>query len=253
MVTTIAISNQKGGVAKTTTCLSLGACLAEMGQSVLLVDLDPHANLTLSLGLKPQELRRTVCDVLLGTASLVAVSRESGVSNLDIIPANQELAVVDKILYGRTGYEFHLKNRLDAMGKGLYEVVLIDCPPSFGALTLNALAAANLLVIPIQCEYYAAHSLRQVMGMVKLVREKINPHLAHRVLVTMYDRRNKISRVILDRMQRELNDVLFSTIIEVDVRLKESPAFAQPITLYAPNTRGAQQYRALAKELMNHE
>ncbi len=254
MVTTIAISNQKGGVAKTTTCLSLGGCLAEMGQSVLLVDLDPHANLTLSFGLKPQELRRTVGDALLGNTSLVAVSRESGIFNLDIIPANQELAVVDQILSGRSGCEFQLKKKLEAMGKkGLYEVVLIDCAPSFGTLTLNALTAANLLVVPVQCEYYAAHSLRQVMGMVKLVREKMNPNLTHRLLVTMYDRRNKISRVILDQMRRELSDILFSTIIEVDARLKESPAFAKPITLYAPNTRGAQQYRALAKELMNHE
>jgi chromosome partitioning protein len=253
MVTTIAISNQKGGVAKTTTCLSLGACLAEMGQSVLLVDLDPHANLTLSFGLKPQELRRTVGDALLGNASLVAVSRESGVFNLDLIPANHELAVVDRILSGRSGCEFQLKNRLEAVGKGLYEIVLIDCPPSLGTLTLNALTAANLLVVPVQCEYYAAHSLRQVMGMVRTVRERMNPHLTHRLLVTMYDRRNKISRVILEKMQRELSDVLLSTIIEVDARLKESPAFAKPITLYAPNTRSAQQYRALAKELMNHE
>jgi chromosome partitioning protein len=253
MVTTIAVSNQKGGVAKTTTCLSLGACLAEMGQSVLLVDLDPHANLTLSFGLKPQELRRTVGDALLGNTSLVAVSRESGVFNLDIIPANHELAVVDRILSGRNGCEFQLKNRLEAMGKNLYDFVLIDCSPSLGTLTLNALTAANLLVVPVQCEYYAAHALRQVMGMVRSVREKMNPHLTHRLLVTMYDRRNKISRVILEQMRRELSDSLFNTIIEVDARLKESPAFAKPITQYAPNTRSAQQYRALAKELMNHE
>jgi chromosome partitioning protein len=252
MVTTIAISNQKGGVAKTTTCLSLGACLAEMGRSVLLIDLDPHANLTLSLGLKPQELRRTIGDALLGNTSLVAVSRESAVSNLDIIPANQELDVLDKILYERKAYEFYLKNKLDAMGKGLYEFVLVDCAPSSGPLTLNALTAADLVVIPVQCEYYAAHSLRQVMGLVRMVREKTNPRLIHRVLVTMYDRRNRICRLIFDQMKHELSQILFKTVIEVDARLRESPAFGQPITRYAPNTRGAQQYRALAKELMNH-
>jgi chromosome partitioning protein len=253
MVTTIAISNQKGGVAKTTTCLSLGACLAEMGQSVLLIDLDPQANLTLSVGLKPEELRRTVGDAFLGNTSLVSVSRESPVFDLDIVPANQGLVVLDKILYGRQGYEFHLKNGLDAMDGDLYDIALMDCPPSFGTLTVNALTAADLLIIPVQCEYYAAHSLRQIVELVKLVRDRTNPRLVYRVLVTMYDRRNRICQVILEQMQRGMSKVLFKTIIEVDTKLRESPAFGQPITLYAPKTRGAQQYRALAKELMNHE
>ncbi|MFQ6099772.1 MAG: ParA family protein [Anaerolineae bacterium] len=252
MATTIAISNQKGGVAKTTTCLSLGACLSEMGQIVLLVDLDPQANLTLSMGLKPRELRRTVGDALLGNASLVGVSRESPVYGLDIVPANQGLVVLDRILYGRPGYQFRLKNGLDIMDEGFYDFVLIDCPPSLGTLTLNALTAADLLVIPIQCEYYAAHTLLHFVKLVQRVREKTNPRLKYRVLVTMYDRRNKICRVILGQMQRGLSEVLFSTVIEVDTRLRESPVFGQPITLYAPKTRGAQQYRALAKELMNH-
>jgi chromosome partitioning protein len=251
MTRTIAISNQKGGVAKTTTTLSLGASLAEMGQNVLLIDLDPQANLTLSLGLRPEGLRRTVGDAFLGNASLVSVSRESAAFGLDVVPANQELVVLDKILYGRKGYEFHLKNGLDAMDDGLYDTVLIDCPPSFGTLTLNGLTAADLLVIPVQCEYYAAHALRQIMGLIKLVRQKTNPHLNYRVLVTMYDRRNRISRSVLEQMQRGLSDALFKTIIEIDTKLRESPAFGQPITLYAPKTRGAQQYRALAEELMN--
>ena len=252
MVTIIAISNQKGGVAKTTTCLSLGACLAEMGQSVLLIDLDPQAHLTLSMGIKPEKLARTVGDAFLGNTSLVSVSRESSVFDLDIVPANQELVVLDKILYGRQGYEFHLKNGLDGMGDGFYDIVLIDCPPSFGTLTLNALTAAHLLIIPVQCEYYAARSLRQVEGLVKLVKEKTNPRLSYRVLVTMYDQRNRICQLILARMQRELSRLLFQTVIQIDNKLRESPAFGQPITLYAPNTRGAQQYRALAKELINH-
>ena len=253
MTTTIAVSNQKGGVAKTTTCLSLGACLAEMRQSVLLIDLDPQANLTISLGLKPQNIRRAVDDALLGNASLVSVSRESPVFGLDIVPANRMLIVLDKILYKRPGYQFHLKKGLDAMGEGFYDFVLMDCPPSFGTLTLNALTAADLLIIPVQCDYYAAYSLRHFVKLVQQVREKTNPWLTYRVLATMYDRRNKICQIILEQMQRALGDILFTNIIEVDTKLRESPAFGQPITLYAPKTRGTLQYRALAKELMNHD
>jgi len=252
MTTTIAISNQKGGVAKTTTCLSLGACLAEMGQIVLLIDMDPQNNLTLSLGLRPEELRYTIDDALLGNTSLVSVSRESAAYGLDIIPAKRGLAVLDKILYGRTNYEYYLKRGLDAMEGDFYDYVLIDCPPSFGTLTLNALTAADLLIIPVQCEYYAVHSLRQTIELATLVRERTNPRLTYQVLVTMYDRRNRICSLILNQMQQGMEQVLFKTIIEIDTKLKESPVFGQPITLYEPNTRGAQQYRALAKELMNH-
>ncbi len=253
MTTTIAISNQKGGVAKTTTCLSLGACLSEMGKIVMLIDLDPQANLTLSLGLKPKEMRRTAGDVLLGNSSLIGVSRESPVYGLDIVPANQGLVILDRILYGRPGYQFRLKNGLDDVDEGFYDYVLIDCPPSLGTLTLNALTAADLLIIPIQAEYYAAHTLLYFVKLVQRVREKTNPRLKYRVLVTMYDRRNKIYRIILNQMQRGLSKVLFETIIEVDTKLRESPVFGQPITLYAPKTRGAEQYRALAQELINYE
>jgi chromosome partitioning protein len=252
MASTIAISNHKGGVAKTTTCLSLGASLAEMGHTVLLVDLDPQAHLTLSTGLKPKDLRHTVDEALLGNASLVSVSRETDVFGMDIVPANRGLALVDKVLYGRKGYEFHLKNQLQALEDGFYDVAVIDCPPSFGTLTLNALTAADLLVIPVQCEYYAAYSLRQIIELAQLVRQKTNPQLAYRVLATMYDRRNKICELVLEQMQNGLKKTLFDTVIEVDTKLRESPAFGQPITLYAPNTRGARQYRALAKELMHN-
>ena len=252
MTTVIAISNLKGGVAKTTTCLSLGACLAEMGKVVLLIDLDPQANLTLSVGLKPDELRHTVDEALLGNASLVSVSRECAVFGLDIVPANQGLVTIDKVLYGRKGYEFYLKNSIEAMGSSSYDFILIDCPPSMGTLTLNALTAADVLIIPVQCEFFAAQSFRQVIELVKLVREKTNPRLTYRALVTLYDRRNKINQIIFDQMQRGMNGVLFRSIIEVDTKLREIPVFGQPVTLYAPNTRGAAQYRALAQELINH-
>jgi chromosome partitioning protein len=253
MVTTIAVGSQKGGVAKTTTSLSLGACLAELGQMVLLIDLDPQGHLSVSLGLKPEKLRHTVSDVFLGDASLVSVSRESAVFGMDIVPANRELVLVDKLLYGRQGYEFRLREALEGLGHDLYDVVLIDCPPSLGTLTLNALTAANLLIVPAQCEYYAARSLHQIVDIVKLVRRKTNPELVYRLLITMYDKRNRICRLIHDQMRDTMSQVIFDTIIEVDTKLRESPAFGQPITLYAPNTRGAEQYRALAQELLNDD
>ena len=248
----IAVSNQKGGVAKTTTCLSLGASLAEQGQSVLLIDLDPQAHLTISLGLKPESLRRAVDDALLGYTSLISASQETATPGLDIVPANRMLIVLDKILYGRPDYQFRLKKGLEAMGNDFYDYVIIDCPPSLGTLTLNGLAAAKLLIIPVQCDYYAAYSLRHFIKMIQQVREKMNPWLTYRVLITMYDRRNNICRIIRKQMEKGLDSVLFQNIIEIDTKLRESPAFGKPITSYAPTTRGAEQYRALAKELMNH-
>ena len=149
----IAIASHKGGVAKTTTCLSLGGSLAEQGKSVLLIDLDPQSHLTLSLGLNPEELHHTIRDAFLGNVSLVSVTRETGVPLLDLAPANQGLSVLDKLLYGRPNYEYFLKNRLDATDSGYYDIVLIDSPPSFGTLILNALTAAELLITPTQCEY----------------------------------------------------------------------------------------------------
>jgi chromosome partitioning protein len=252
MAVCIAISSQKGGVAKTTTCLSLGACLAELGQLVLLIDLDPQTNLTLSVGLNPAKLRYTVSEALLGNASLVSISREGAAFGLDIVPASSDLAVLGKVIHGRPDAEFYLERGLEAMDDDLYDVILVDCPPSFGLLTLNALTAADLLIIPTQCEYYAAHALRRTIELAELVRKKTNPHLLYRVLVTMYDQRNRICQAILERMRKGLDGLLFETIIEVDTKLRESPVFGEPITLYAPQTRGAQQYRALAKELMRN-
>jgi chromosome partitioning protein len=248
----IAIASQKGGVAKTTTCLSLGACLAESGRSVLMIDLDPQAHLTLSLGIRPESLRHTARDAILANRTLVGVTRETDVPLLDLAPANQGLNALDKLLYNRPEYEYLLKRRFEASGGDYYDVILIDCPPSFGTLMLNALTAADLVIVPTQCEYYASRALRHVLQLVQLVRQKSNSALAYRVLITMFDRRNRISHFVREQLAQSFPGALFETIIEVDTKLRESPVVGQPITRYAPHTRGAEQYRALAQELMNH-
>jgi chromosome partitioning protein len=222
-----------------------------MGHSVLLIDLDPQANLTLSLGIEPKQLRRTVLDSLMGNQSLVSISRETATFALDIAPANMELTVADKVLFRLPGYQYRLRQAIDRVDPGMYDYLLLDCPPTLAPLTLGALTAADLLIIPVQCELYAAHSLRQMIRLALQLRKQANPNLDHRVLITMYDMRNKVSRMMLDQMQNGLRPVLFKTIIQIDTKLREGPAFGKPITSYAPKSRGAQQYRKLAQELQS--
>ena len=268
---TIAVGSQKGGVAKTTTTLSLGACLAAAngdGRRVLLIDLDPQANLTMALGLNPAGLRRMIGDVLLEQSSLLAVSRESAVPNLDLAPANQGLLMLDKVLLGRPGFEYRLKQQIHRVpsqrsptasarlgplnGDGTlpYDVVLCDCPPAFGTLTLNALTAADMLVIPVACEYFAARSLQQFLELIQLVQRHTNPALRYRILITLFDKRNRISHVIHDQLRARFGDAVFTTQISIDTKLRESSVVGQPITQYAPHSRGADDYRALAAELL---
>lgn len=253
----IAIGSQKGGVSKTTTTLSLGACLAQSnglpGRSVLLVDLDPQANLTMALGVNPGSVRRMVGDVLLEQTSLLAVSRESSIPNLDLVPANQGLLVLDKVLFGRPGFEYRLRQQLtDSIGQQ-YDIALFDCPPAFGTLTMNALTAADLLIVPVPCDYFSTRSLQQFLELVTLVRRNTNPGLRYRILISMYDKRNRISRIIQEQLRRKFGALVFNTIISIDVKLRESPVVGQPITQYAPNSRSAGEYHALAMELMHDE
>ena len=245
----IAISSQKGGVAKTTTCLSLGASLAEQGQRVLVVDLDPQAHLTQALAVDPEALRRTVGDVLLRQATLVEVSRESSVFNLDLVPSNRGLILVERLLHTSKGYEYRLKTDLEAMNGQFYDVILFDCPPSFGPLTINALTAANLVIIPVTCDYFSAKSLSSYLNLVGIVRRNSNPLLEHRLLITLFDRRVRTSELFLEKFCQRYGSALFETIIPIDSKLRESPLFGRPITQYAARARGAQEYRALASEL----
>jgi len=246
----VAISSQKGGVAKTTTCLSLGASLAEMGMRVLMVDLDPQSHLTQALGIDPDGLRHTVGDALLIQATLMEISRETSYPDLDIAPANRGLILVEKMLHNTKGYEQRLKTALEAIDPTYYEVVLFDCPPSFGPLTINALAASRLVVIPVTCDYFSMQSLHSYLRLLGIVHQNINPDLDHRLLVTLFDSRTRLSRLFLDQFRTKFAPVLFDTVIPMDAKLRESALFTQPITQYAAKSRSADEYRSLARELM---
>ena len=245
----VAIANEKGGVAKTTTALSLGAALAERGQSVLLVDLDPQANLTLSLGFKPDRLQNTISDMLMGSGQLEEIRLETDIEGVSLLPASQELLMAEQFLRVRQDYQHIL---IDQMPSDGYDFTLLDCPPTLGVMTRSALVAANLLIIPTQAEFYSASALHNVLDLIRETRSGENPNLRYRLLLTMLDRRNRIHRTLFEQIRRTFGRAVFSTVIEVDTRLRESPIFAQPITAYAPNSRGAEQYRALGEELMEY-
>lgn len=246
----LAISSQKGGVAKTTTTLSLGAALAEAGLRMLVIDLDPQGHLTQGLGIDPDSLRNTIGEVLLNQATLLEVSRETQTTNLDIVPANRGLILVEKILHSSKGYEYRLKNSLDALAGQYYDLVLLDCPPSFGPLTVNALTACGMVIIPVNCDFYSAQSLKSYLNLLAIVRRNTNPVLKHRLLVTMFDGRTRLAQMILEQYQRTFRPLLFETLVPVDSKLRESPIMGAPITQYASRARGAQVYRTLAKELL---
>jgi len=248
----IAISNQKGGVAKTTTCLSFGACLAERGKRTLIVDLDSQANLTIAAGLDADALEITIVDLFFKQANAVsiqAVIQPTAAAGMDIIPGDVRLAGSERLLYEQDGYEFLLKGILADYAQG-YEFILLDCPPSLGAITLMALTAADEVLIPVQCEYYAAHGLGQLLNIVNAVQERTNIELEAYVLGTMYDKRNRICHMVLEQLQESFPEKMIKTVIGVDTRLRETPVVGEPITMYAPKSRASQQYRELAEEYL---
>lgn len=269
----IAVANQKGGVAKTTTVASLGGALAHHQHEVLLVDLDAQANLTLALGKDPTRVRGTITEVLFNNATLLSVSRETDIPGLDLVPASADMELAERFLPKRKEYETILKRSMNgvedpvhasepgkyparhsllAQGRlsELYDYVILDCPPFTGAVTLNALAAADLLIIPTQPEFFSAHALRTMMHLVRVVRETHNPKLTYRILITMYDQRNRIHRNICAQIRATFGQGVFETQISTDTKLRESAVEGVPITHYKASSRSSQQYAQLAEEII---
>lgn len=252
MTYVVAISNEKGGVAKTTTTLSLGAALVDSGQKVLVVDLDPQANLTLALGIEPGSAAVTSSHVLIESAPLMSARLTTEIENLDLVPSHSSIESAEQFLPVRTHYTSGLKRAIDNAAPLPYDYILFDCPPFLGAITTNALSASNLLLIPTQAEYFSAYALRNMMGIIRRVRLESNADLGYRILITMLDRRNRTHRNIQEQLQNTFGDGLFKTVIEIDTKLRESPIAGLPITHYRPGARGSQQYRELAQELIEH-
>lgn len=247
----IAVANQKGGVAKTTTTLSVGAALAMMRQRTLLVDMDPQANLTTSVGIVPDELQRSVFEILMDGIQLREVIVRTRVIGLDIIPADIRLASAERHLYGQIGFDEILKMKLLNV-KGSYSYVIIDCPPSLGVLTINAMTAADMVLVPVQCEYLSARGLSHLLEVLETIKQRRNHHLSYRILPTMFDKRNRICIKTLEQLQRNFRDRIFKTVIGVDTKLRESAAVGSPIMTYFPSSRASQQYSELAKEVLKH-
>ena len=251
MAYVIALANEKGGVAKTTTAVSLGASLADIGQKVLLIDLDPQANLSLALGAEPEKVQLTMLKIFTNSASLSSVITETNVKNLDLVPSNIEMGMLERFLPTRSGYETVIRRAITNKISD-YQYLIFDCPPFLGSVTLNALVASNLLLVPTQAEYFSIYALRNLMNLLRRIRTQYNPKLTYRLILTMYDRRNRIHRSMYEQLQTTFGNGLFSTIIETDTKLRESPIAGMPIIYHAPKSRSAIQYRALAQEILQY-
>jgi chromosome partitioning protein len=246
-----ALVNQKGGVGKTTTAVNLGAYLAQAGQRVLIVDADPQANATSSLGLDKYQLEHTIYDALVHETPLKRVILRSPELEIFLAPSSPALAGAEVELVGELAREYRLKQALEPAA-GAYDYVLIDCPPSLSLLTVNALvAAASGVIIPIQCEYLALEGLTQLHQTIELVRSRLNPALVIRgMLMTMFDGRTNLAQQVVDEVRRHFGNRVFGAIIPRNVRLSEAPSYGRPISTYAPRSAGAVAYAALAREVL---
>ena len=250
MAKIIAIVNQKGGVGKTTTAVNLSACLAEHGHKTLLVDVDPQGNAGSGLGFDKDDVERSVYHALIGESPAEELTLPTDIANLDLLPSNNDLAGAEVELVDWQSREFRLREVLAEVRKS-YAYIIIDCPPSLGLLTLNALVAADTVLVPIQTEYYALEGLGHLLNTIGLIHEHLNPGLGiEGILLTMFDKRTNLSQQVAGEVTGHFGELVFDTIIPRNVRLSESPSFGKPITHYAITSPGARSYTQLAEEFL---